>query len=165
VTAEVERVKWAMGMVQDAASAAVRDGVGIGSAILVVPHEDVQVARDLARPQIASQARFSVMNHKVIGPATDAQAATLLAIAKAYDMNKHGSVEGASSAHADAVDDDFVDQFAVVGSVDTCVERLKGLADLGLDRLSLWLPYARSAVSSHSYDLLVNKVLPRVRAS
>jgi len=165
VTAEVQRVAWGIDLVRRAAADVGRDDVGIGCALMVVPHEDPQTARDIARPQVASQARFSVMNHKVIGPATDAQAATLLAIAKAYDMNKHGSVEGATSAHAAAADDDFVDQFGVVGTVETCVERLVELKALGLDRMSLWLPYARTDVTRHSYDLLMNEVLPRVRAS
>jgi len=165
LTAEVQRVAWGIGLVRDAAAAAGREGVGVGCALMVVPHDDPQAARDLARPQVASQARFSVMNHKVIGPATDAQTKTLLAIAKAYDMNKHGSVEGATSSHADAANDDFVDEFGVVGTVDTCVERLLELKSLGLDRMSLWLPYARNDVSRRSYELLMGEVLPRVRAS
>jgi len=165
LTAEPQRVAWGVDLVRKAAAEAGRDGVGIGCALIVVPHDDPQAARDIARPQVASQARFSVMNHKVIGPATDSQRETMLAIARAYDMNKHGSVEGATSAHADAADDDFVDQFGVVGTVETCVSRLVELKGLGVTRMSLWLPYARNEVSSRSYDLLMSEVLPRVRAS
>ncbi|KJL42334.1 Phthiodiolone/phenolphthiodiolone dimycocerosates ketoreductase [Microbacterium trichothecenolyticum] len=165
MTAAPARVAWGVGIVRDAAAEAGRDGIGIGCAMMVVPHDDLQTARDLARPQVASQARFSVMNKRVMGPATPSQTATLLNIADAYDMNRHGSVEGAASAHADAADDDFVDQFAVVGSVDNCVERLIEISELGVDRMSLWLPYARGEVSARSYDLLMTEVLPRVRAA
>jgi 5,10-methylenetetrahydromethanopterin reductase len=72
---------------------------------------------------------------------------------------------GATSAHAVAADDDFVDQFGVVGSVEMCAARLVELKALGVNRMSLWLPYARNEVSSRSYDLLITEVLPRVRAS
>jgi 5,10-methylenetetrahydromethanopterin reductase len=165
MTAERSRVTWGIDMVRSGAADVGRHDVKVGLALMVVPHDDVQAARDLARPQVASQARFSVMNHKVIGPATAAQTETLLNIAKAYDMNKHGSVEGADSAHAEAATDAFVDEFGVVGSVDTCVDRLNDLIGLGVDKMSLWLPYARNDVAFRSYDLLMNEVLPRVRAS
>jgi hypothetical protein len=31
--------------------------------------------------------------------------------------------------------------------------------------MSLWVPYVKSADAEHSYNLLVNEVLPQVRAS
>jgi 5,10-methylenetetrahydromethanopterin reductase len=169
MSAEPSRVAWGIDMARSAAEAVGRQ-VGLGCTLVVVPHENVQVARDLARAQVASQARFSVMNHKVLGPATDEQTETLLKIASVYDMNKHAQIgsrapAGLVAAQAQAANDDFVDQFGVVGTVDTCVDRLKELSKLGLDRMSLWLPYVRDADSKHSYDLLMNEVLPRVRAS
>ena len=156
-----------------AAAAEAGRSVGIGCTLIVVPHENVPVARDLARSQVASQARFSVMNHKVLGPATEAQAATLLKIAAVYDMNKHTPVkpgaaaeQQATTAQAQVVDDAFVDQFGVVGTVDTCVDRLNELAAMGVDRMSLWVPFVRNnADAERSYDLLINEVLPRVKAA
>ncbi|MEU1984478.1 LLM class flavin-dependent oxidoreductase [Nocardia sp. NPDC019395] len=170
MSAEVNRVAWGVDLARSAAAAAGRQ-IGVGCTLIVVPHENVQVARDLARAQIASQARFSVMNNKVIGPATDAQAATLRKIAAVYDMNRHAQtgkgvpVGRVGAAQAQAVDDDFADQFGVVGTVDTCVDRLTELAALGVDRMSLWLPYVKDPEAEHAYDLLMNEVLPRVRAS
>ena len=83
-----DRVAWGVDLARSAAADAGRR-VGVGCMLVVLPHEDVAVARDLARAQVATQARFAVMNHKVQGPATDKQAATLLKIAAVYDMNKH----------------------------------------------------------------------------
>ena len=169
VSAEPRRVAWGVGLARTAAEAAGRD-VGVGCMLVCAPHEDLTVARDLARAQVATQARFSVMNHKVLGPASEAQAAALRNIAAVYDMNKHAQLSPAASAaraaaQSQAAPDEFVEQFGIVGTVDTCVDRLTELARLGVDRMSLWVPYVKSADTAHSYDLLVNEVLPRVRAA
>lgn len=155
---EISRVAWGAEIARAAARDAGRD-VGVGCVVLAMPHEDVATARDLARPTVSTMARFSVMNNKVIGPATPAQTDTLLKIAAVYDMNKHGA---GAAAQTTVADDDFIDQFGVVGTVDTCVERLQQFVDLGLDRVTLVRPYTATSEGDHSYRLLVDEVLPRV---
>ena len=159
LAAEINRVAWGVDLARAGARQAGRE-VGVGCVVIVMPHEDVGLARDLARPTLSSMTRFSAMNKKVVGPATPDQAATLLKLAEVYDMNKHGGV----AAQTTMLSDEFVDQFGIVGSVDTCVDRLREFVDMGLERMTLWVPYARTPDMAHSYDLLVNKVLPRVRA-
>lgn len=160
LAAEINRVAWGVDLARTAATGAGREGVGVGCVVMAVPHEDIALARDAARATVATMSRFSVMNNKVVGPATDRQAATMLKIAEVYDMNKHG----AAAAQTQVIDDEFVDEFAIVGDVDTCVKRLIEFVDLGLERMTLWLPYTRDEALNHSYSLLVNEVLPRVRA-
>jgi len=160
LAAEINRVRWGVDIARRAAAEAGTE-VGVGNAVIVMPHDDVRIARDLARPTIASMARFSAMNNKVIGPATSEQAETLLRLAAVYDMNRHG--EGA--VQTQVLGDDFVDQFGIVGSVDTCVDRIQEFIDMGLQRMTFWAPATRSPEMDYSYDLLINKVLPRVRAS
>ena len=166
MSAAPARVAWGVDVAQKAAAEAGKT-VSLGCMVVATPHDDIGVSRDLARAQVATQARFSVMNNKIQGPATDQQAETLLKIASVYDMNKHAHTGGSSTAaaQAEAVTDDFVDQFGIVGSVDQCVERFSELADLGVDHMSVWVPYVQSAETRRSYELLVNEVLPRVRAS
>src|SRR3954453_2647007 len=135
LAAEINRVAWGVDITRRAAEEAGRE-VGVGCAVMAVPHEDVQTARALARPTVASMARFSVMNNKVIGPATSEQTEILLKIAEVYDMNKHGD----AAAQTKVMSDEFVEQFGVVGTVDTCVDRLKAFVDLGLDRMTLFFP-------------------------
>jgi len=159
LAAEINRVAWGADLARRAAQEAGRD-VGVGCVVMAMPHEDVRVARELARPTIATMARFSVMNKKVIGPATDDQKEILLRIADVYDMNKHGD----AAAQTQVLSDEFVEQFGIVGSVDTCVDRIVEFVDLGLERMTLWMPYARTPEMTHSYNLLVNEVLPRVHA-
>lgn len=159
LAAEINRVGWGVGIARAAAADVGRE-IGVGCVVMAIPHEDMAVARDIVRPTVATMTRFSVMNNKVVGPATDVQAETMLKIAASYDMNKHGQ----QSVPSDTLPDEFVDQFAIVGDVDTCVERIKGFMDLGVDRMSLWFPYTRTPDVQHSYDLMINEVLPRVRA-
>jgi hypothetical protein len=47
-----------------------------------------------------------------------------------YDLRDHGR---ASTAHAQQLDDDFVDRFGIVGPVETALPRFRRLAALGLD--------------------------------
>ncbi|MBB3085554.1 LLM class flavin-dependent oxidoreductase [Geodermatophilus sabuli] len=159
LAAEINRVAWGVEIARTAAAGVGQD-VGVGCAVVVMPHEDVRLARDLARPTVASMARFSAMNNKVIGPATPAQAETLLKLAEVYDMNRHG----ATAVQTEVLPDEFVDQFGIVGSVDTCVDRIREFVDLGLQRMTFWTPYVKTPDLAHSYDLLVNEVLPKVRA-
>ena len=155
---EINRVAWGVDLARGTPAEAGRQ-IGVGCVVLALPHEDPAVARDLARPTVATMSRFSVMNKKVIGPATPEQSSTLLKLAEVYDMNRHGR----GGVQSTVLSDDFVDQFAVVGSVDTCVERLIKLVDLGLERMTLWIPYAQTPELAHSYDLLIKHVLPQVR--
>lgn len=159
LAAEINRVAWGVDIARTAATKVGKE-VGVGCVVIAMPHEDVGIARDLVRPTVTTMARFSVMNKKVIGPATCAQAETLIRIADVYDMNRHGE----AAVQTKQVSDEFVDQFAIVGDVDTCVARLKEFVDLGLERMTLWMPYTRTPEVTASYNLLVQEVLPRVRA-
>ena len=160
--AEINRIAWGADLARTAAAEAAGRGIGVGCVVTAVPHENVQIARKLARPTVAPLARFSVMNNKVVGPATASQAETMLKIAKVYDMNRHGG----EAMQTSIIDDEFVDRFAIVGSVETCVDRLNELVALGIDRITLSRPpLLTNTDQAHSYALLVNEVLPKVRAS
>lgn len=160
LAAEINRVAWGVDLARTAAADAGKE-VGVGCVVIAMPQEDIRIAREIVKPTVATMARFSVMNNKVIGPATDAQAHIMLKIAGVYDMNRHGEM----APQTQMVTDEFVDQFAIVGSVEKCIDRLGGLMDLGLDRMTLVVPYTRTPEVAHSYELLVNEVLPKLRSS
>ena len=132
VGADVNRLKWGMDIAKAAAKAAGRE-IEIGAFLPVVPHPDVAVARRLATPLAGTTGRFSVINKKVVGPATPRQREMLEKLAESYDFNAHGKV----GSHSSGLEDDFIDQFTVVGPPSHCIERIQEIIGLGLTRFNV----------------------------
>ncbi len=158
-----ERLSWAVGVAHDARRDAglVPDAVSIGAQIIVVPHPDRVVARDLARDIAAPLARFSTINGRTVGPVDAADEAVFEGLRRHYDMSHHGQ------APAGVVTDDFVDRFAIVGPPEECIERLSELVSLGVTRFVVCR--AAGGVNRDaervSNDLFVREVMPAVRAA
>ena len=69
------------------------------------------------------------------------------------------------SRQAGTLTDDFVDRFAIVGTPDRCIERLRSLAALGLDKVAI-SGGTRGAPEEHipvNRELVVKHVLPGMR--
>lgn len=62
------------------------------------------------------------------------------AVTAGYDIHGHADKD---AGHTEAINDEFADRFAVIGTPDRCVQRLGELLDLGLDHL---------VIASHSRD-------------
>jgi 5,10-methylenetetrahydromethanopterin reductase len=128
VGAEPERMRWA---VETARAAAGERALSLGAYLNVAVHPDRAVARDLVRGSTAIFARFATEGAPADG-LSDVTRAGIERLARDYDESRHG--QGAA-AHARALEDDFIDRFAVVGTADEVAERLTGLAQLGLERI------------------------------
>jgi 5,10-methylenetetrahydromethanopterin reductase len=50
-----------------------------------------------------------------------------------YDVNAHGKV----GEHSAVLDDEFIDQFGVVGTPSYCIDRMQELMSLGLSRFNV----------------------------
>ena len=163
VGADVERLKWAIGIAREEVKKAGRDpaDVRLGAYIPLYPHRNMEVARQLAQGMVASQSRFSIMNKKVVGPVTEAQREVLEKVASSYDMRSHGS---GAAKQSQAVDADFIDTFALVGEPARCVDRLAEIIELGLDRVNLWTAVSTEGEAAESYRLAAERVLPLVKA-
>jgi 5,10-methylenetetrahydromethanopterin reductase len=120
-------------------------------------------ARRSVSNMIASSARFSVINNALVGPATPAQKKVYDAIARSYDMNRHGG----SGDQVNVLTDAFIDSFAIVGPPSACVERILELNAIGIDALMLAPPQGDADPDDirDGYRLLVNDVIPKVRAA
>lgn len=70
------------------------------------------------------------------------------------------------SRQAQTLTPEFIDRFAVVGAPDRCVERLQGLAALGLDKLFLAINFnlMRTEEGKGAIALAAKEVLPALRA-
>ena len=72
------------------------------------------------------------MQGKRNGPMSPAAAQALQSLYDTYDMNKHTHDDAGQGAGLRA---SFVDHFRIVGSSEICLEKLRSLAVLGLDKL------------------------------
>ena len=160
---DVERLRWAIDVARRA-----RADAGLDPATLsfsaVVPTgvaADIGRARESVANMVASAARFSVMNGPVVGPVGPRQREVFEGIGASYDMNNHGG----HGAQTDALTDDFVDAYAIVGPPERCIERVGELVALGIDAVMLAPPQGDAGEDDirDGYRLLVDEVLPGVR--
>ncbi|MBT5108628.1 MAG: LLM class flavin-dependent oxidoreductase [Rhodospirillaceae bacterium] len=162
--ADPERIAWGMAQARAAREAAGLDpdGLSFGAFVNCAPHPDINVARDLARGGVTTFARFSVMHGAAAaGPVADDDATVMQDVRKAYDMRAHTYSD---SKQASVLTPEFIDQFAIVGDPDHCVQRLRVLAALGLDKIVLGggRRGANEADAATTQDLLETEVLPNI---
>ena len=73
-----------------------------------------------------------------------------------YDYNEHGQ---AGNVHTQFVPDEIVDRFCIVGPIDTHVERMHQLKDLGVDQFAIYLQHDDK---DHTLQVYGDKILPAV---
>ncbi len=161
--AEVERLKWGIETARASAKEAGRDPDSLlfGAYVNLVCHEDLEIARRLGRSGTSLFARFSVMHGKVSGPASESEQAVFNNVHDRYDMNKHAQADGAQTT---ALTDDFMDHFAIIGSAELCVERLKAVEALGISKVSISGPNFRAQTDEgrEAAQNFVQLVMPEV---
>ncbi|MCW2525227.1 MAG: hypothetical protein JWM76_87 [Pseudonocardiales bacterium] len=134
VGAEVDRIAWG---IESARSARVTAGLDpvtlkVGAYLNVGCHDDVAVAAQLVRGSAAVFAHFSSLSRAAGSALKPADAAVVDQLGTSYDEARHGL---GTAGHVSALDDKFVDRFAVIGSPRRCTARLRELLGLGLDRI------------------------------
>ncbi len=136
--------------------------LSFGAYLAVVAHPDPRVAHDLARGPLAAYAHFSGMPGHPLGGLDPRDANVFKALGENYDMSRHARPD---ASHVAYLDDDFIDRFGVVGSVDHCVEKLAGLVGVGLDRIMLIGVHPVSAPEhvAEYRRLLTEEVMPGLR--
>ena len=134
--ADVERLEWGMELARKTRRDAGLDpnGIAFGAYVNLGCHTDLDTARNLVRGGLTTFARFSVMHGKANGPVSEGDARVLDALRTNYDMKAHTRGD---SRQATTLTGDFIDRFAIVGSPERCVERLRELRALGLDKVAI----------------------------
>lgn len=163
--ADVGRLQWAI----ETARAARRqagldpDTLSFSAIVPIGVSRDVERARRSVANMVASSARFAVISGPVVGPVDDAQRRVYEAIRASYDMDQHGG----NGAQVQALTDDFVDRYAIVGPPGRCVERILELYELGIDAMMLAPPQGDADPDDirDGYRLLVDEVFLGVRAA
>jgi 5,10-methylenetetrahydromethanopterin reductase len=128
VGAEPDRLRWAIDAARGAAAG--RD-VSLGAYLNVAVDPDLAAARDLVRGSTAILARFATEGAPPDG-LSEVTRRGIDELAADYDESRHGQGE---APHARALEDAFIDRFAVVGAPGDVADRLNALAALGLDRI------------------------------
>lgn len=158
VGAEPERIRWAVEVAR--ASAAGRE-LSLGAFINVAVDPDRAVARDLVRGSTAIFARFATEGAPPDG-LSHVTRAGIERLAASYDESRHGQ---AGASHAQQLEDDFIDRFALVGPAEEVAERLAVLSDLGIERVVV-VPGSLDADASQvaeSNARFAEEVLPQLR--
>jgi 5,10-methylenetetrahydromethanopterin reductase len=162
--ADEERIAWGIETARKARRDAGLDParLSFGAYLNVGCNPDIDVARGLVKGGLTTFARFSVMHGKASGPVRDTDRAVLLDLRNAYDMKAHTRGD---SAQASVLTPSFIDRFAVTGSPDQCIARLRRLAALGLDRVAITgaLRGVSEVDAARSRTLLEQEVLPALR--
>jgi len=164
VGADPDRIAWAIDLARDAAADAGRDpsSISFGAYVNVGCHPDLDVARELISGAVAAFAHFSSMPGSTGAGLAEADRKVVAEVGRTYDSNEHLSN---AAAHTAALKPEFVDRFAVVGPPDICTQRLRGLADLGIERFVITGASFR-ADGEHrrrSEELLTTELLPMLR--
>jgi 5,10-methylenetetrahydromethanopterin reductase len=124
--------------------------------VSVIALADRAKARRLAAPDVAMHAHMGTMSAANLVQMPEAGRRVVQRLAETYDMTRHAR----HGAQTEALDDAFIDAHAITGPAEDCVERLRGLAGLGLDRLILLLPPPLKGDTKEAYEAVVSRVLP-----
>ncbi len=155
VGAEPDRIRWAIGAARQAAP---ERAPSLGAFVNVGVHPDRSVARDLVRGSTAIFARFATEGAPADG-LSEVTRRGIERVAADYDEARHGQ---AGAAHARALEDEFIDRFAVVGTAAEVARRLRELGELGIERV-IAVPGSLDAdpqLLAESNELLAAEVLP-----
>lgn len=164
VGAQPERIAWGIETARRAAEDAGRDpdALSFGAYVSVVCDEDVERARRAGLGTASLFARFSVMHGTVSGPADDAQTKVFTDVHANYNMKRHARGDGAQTT---VLTDEFLDSFAILGSVEHCVDRLGALAELGIDKFAITGTRVDGGgpETTDAAARLIEQVVPQVR--
>jgi 5,10-methylenetetrahydromethanopterin reductase len=161
--ADPKRLRWGIDVAKKARAEAGLDpdDITFGAYIQCATHPDAATARELVRGGSTTFARFSIMQGTTAGPLDAEQKKVLEDVRENYDMKAHTHGD---SRQAAALTEQFLDRFAVIGSPQTCVERLQEIIDLGITRIII-TSVGRStaeAEAERARELFEREVLPAV---
>jgi len=161
-----ERIHWGIETARRAREAAGLDpeAIRFGAYVNLVCHPDPSVARALVRGGLTTFARFSVMHGASAGPLKGDDRSVLERLHAGYDMKAHTR---ADSRQAELLSDEFVDRFAIAGPPELCLERLRELEALGLDKVAISGPTAGADrdEARRAMALLEERVVPEFAAA
>jgi probable F420-dependent oxidoreductase len=153
-------IRWFVSQVRDSAVEAGRDPMAIRVMAAAPAHVgDLADTRDRTRwfPALVSNHVVDLVN-KYPREDLPEELTTYVRGREGYDYLHHAEV---GSDNAAFVGDEIVDRFCVVGSVDQHIERLRALADAGVDQFNLYLMNGDEEAQLEIYG---RDIIPALRA-
>ncbi|MFF2277101.1 TIGR03842 family LLM class F420-dependent oxidoreductase [Agromyces sp. NPDC058126] len=140
--ADPDIAAWMIKTVRDAAEAAGRDPMSIKFCVAAPMYigDDWTHMRDQTRwfgGMVGNHVADIVAKYGMHGTVPDALTDYIRG-REGYDYNTHGK---ADNDHVDFVPDEIVERFCVLGSADQHIQKLKQLADLGVDQFAGYLQH------------------------
>jgi probable F420-dependent oxidoreductase len=140
--ADLDIAEWMIRTVREAAAAAGRDPAAVKFCVAAPMYigDDVAHMRDQCRwfgGMVGNHVADIVAKYGSHGAVPDALTDYIRG-REGYDYNEHGR---AGNTHTAFVPDEIVDRFCVLGTPDEHIEKLKRLADLGVDQFAGYLQH------------------------
>jgi 5,10-methylenetetrahydromethanopterin reductase len=162
--ASASRIRWGIEVARRAREEAGLDpdGLQIGAYVNCVAHPDRAAGKNLIRGSMGTLIRFSGMHPANATHLSGRQAAQLAELSRIYSVNQHAM---RSAAHSAALDDELIDDLAIVGSSEYCLERLAELVQEGLRSLVV-AGHSRDAdpaILEETSQRFAEEVLPHLR--
>jgi 5,10-methylenetetrahydromethanopterin reductase len=164
IGADPERVAWAVDLARTAAVERGRDPatISFGAYVTVGCDRDPDAGRSLISGAVSAFAHFSAMPGSTGAGLAPQDRAVVAEVGRRYDSNVHLRN---SADHNAVLTADFVDRFAIVGPPEHCVERLRELAGLGIERFVITgASIGAEPEAARAADrLITGEVLPALR--
>jgi 5,10-methylenetetrahydromethanopterin reductase len=164
VGADLDRLRWGIELVRSTRAKAGLDpnGIPVGAWVNVVAHPDITVARELASGWTSVFARFAIMHGKPTGPQTEDSIKSLEHLYNDFDLRDQAS---SLSTQAQGMTQEFLDNYAIVGTADTCLARLRQIGDLGIDKI-ITVGFAETSSSDNgriATETFLNQISPALK--
>jgi 5,10-methylenetetrahydromethanopterin reductase len=179
VGADLERLRECIDLAREACGSAARDidalTLGCYVQIAVCDNGDRARAREAVRGLIMTHSRFSGYEGTALPQVSHVDHSPIRSSVKAMDavlrssrggvMRTAGGSRGELDFYPrDAVDDEFIDRFGIVGPAEYCAERLQQIVDLGINRIYIGTRGVGVDLDEANADRVGREVLPLLRA-
>ena len=155
-------IEWTMATARRAAEEAGRDPAALRCLVCAPSKvtDDIAQARDEVRWFPAMVGNHVADIVRVHGETSDIprELTDYIKDRDAYDYKDHSRV---GAAHGSFVPDEICDRFCVIGSVEQCVEKLRGLESIGVDE---WIVYLMTEGQDETLEAYGAEIIPAVKS-
>ncbi len=139
--ADPDIIQWIMATARRAAEEAGRDPAELKCIVSAPSHvtDDLQDARDQVRwfpAMVSNHVQDLIDRYGTDGSSVPKALTDYVQARKFYDYNEHSRV---GAKHGEFVTDEICDRFCVIGNVEQCSQKLRELAEIGVDQFNIYL--------------------------